>query len=227
MQTNATIRQRGQMSEAIVTMAFLTLSGGFQDAYTYVDRGKVFANAQTGNIIFMATSFCERNWTMVLRYLAPVLAFAAGVYVASFLRQWFAGRTLRLHWRQLVLGLEIVLLFLAGLLPQQWNGLVNVLVSFVCAMQVQTFRKVNGIGFASTMCIGNLRSATEALFHYRHGGDRDKLRQACSYIGFLLLFAAGAAGGSVLSNALGDRAIWVCCGLLAVSFCAMFLPTEP
>ena len=31
-----------QMSEAFRTTVFLTLSGGFQDAYTYMGRGKVF-----------------------------------------------------------------------------------------------------------------------------------------------------------------------------------------
>lgn len=40
-----------QMSDAFRTTVFLTLSGGFKDAYTYMGRGKVFANAQTGNIV--------------------------------------------------------------------------------------------------------------------------------------------------------------------------------
>ena len=46
---------RGQMSEAVSTGIFLTLSGGFQDAYTYYCRGNVFANAQTGNIVLMGS----------------------------------------------------------------------------------------------------------------------------------------------------------------------------
>ena len=37
----------GQMSEAFRTVMFLSASGGLQDAYTYIGRGKVFANAQT------------------------------------------------------------------------------------------------------------------------------------------------------------------------------------
>ena len=41
----------GQMSEAFLTAIFVVLSGGLQDAYTYLCRGKVFANAQTGNIV--------------------------------------------------------------------------------------------------------------------------------------------------------------------------------
>ena len=39
------------MSESFLTAGFLSLSGGLQDAYTYMSRGKVFANAQTGNIV--------------------------------------------------------------------------------------------------------------------------------------------------------------------------------
>lgn len=32
---------RGQMSEAFRTVMFLSASGGLQDAYTYIGRGKV------------------------------------------------------------------------------------------------------------------------------------------------------------------------------------------
>ena len=38
-------------AERLFPVALLTLSGGLQDAYTYLRRGKVFANAQTGNIV--------------------------------------------------------------------------------------------------------------------------------------------------------------------------------
>ena len=44
-----------QMSEAMIVSAFLAFSGGFQDAYTYIVRDHVFANAQTGNIVLMST----------------------------------------------------------------------------------------------------------------------------------------------------------------------------
>ena len=42
------------MSEAFLTAAFLSISGGLQDAYTYLARGYVFANAQTGNIVLLS-----------------------------------------------------------------------------------------------------------------------------------------------------------------------------
>ena len=78
---------RGQMSEAVSTGIFLTLSGGFQDAYTYYCRGNVFANAQTGNIVLMGSHLAAREWNLAVRYLAPVLAFACGVYMAEHVKR--------------------------------------------------------------------------------------------------------------------------------------------
>ena len=137
------LKPHGQMSEAFVTALFLSVSGGLQDVYTYLYRGKVFANAQTGNIVLMAVKLFAGEWGEALRYLMPLCAFALGIFVAEFIRlklkrmQW-------LHWRQLVVLFEILLLFVVGFLPQELNLLANSLVSFSCAMQVQSFRKVNG-----------------------------------------------------------------------------------
>ena len=40
-----------QMSDSFRIGAILAAVGGFLDAYTYLARGQVFANAQTGNIV--------------------------------------------------------------------------------------------------------------------------------------------------------------------------------
>jgi uncharacterized membrane protein YoaK (UPF0700 family) len=156
----------GQMSESFLTAVFLSLSGGLQDAYTYLFRGKVFANAQTGNIVLLSANLMDGNWERVLHYLVPLCAFALGVLTAEKMRERF--REMRtLHWRQLVVLGEGLLLFLVGFLPQEQNLLANAIVSFACAMQVQAFRKVNGYAFASTMCIGDLRSGVEAFCIWR------------------------------------------------------------
>ena len=42
-----------QMSDSGINAAFLILSGGLLDSYTYCCRGGVFANAQTGNLVLM------------------------------------------------------------------------------------------------------------------------------------------------------------------------------
>lgn len=215
------LRHHGQMSDALRTMVFLTLSGGFQDGYTYMGRGQVFANAQTGNVILFGVHLCNGEWASALRYLTPVVAFGAGVYFSAWLRHRF-GNGQRLHWRQLVLGIEILLLFAVGFIPASLNIAANVLVSFVCAMQVQAFRKVRGSAYASTMCIGNLRSGVQCLFDWRHNGDPAALRKALQYLTIITVFAVGAVFGSLMSQTMGMRVIWCSCALLAVSFLLMF-----
>ena len=76
-------KHHGQMSESFLTAVFLSLSGGLQDAYTYLFRGKVFANAQTGNIVLLSSNIMDGQWDRVLHYLVPLCAFALGVLVAK------------------------------------------------------------------------------------------------------------------------------------------------
>ena len=71
-------KHHGQMSESFLTAVFLSLSGGLQDAYTYLFRGKVFANAQTGNIVLLSSNIMDGQWDRVLHYLVPLCAFCAG-----------------------------------------------------------------------------------------------------------------------------------------------------
>ena len=216
---------RGQMSESMLTASFIILSGGLQDAYTYLCRDKVFANGQTGNIVLFSAYLFDGAWDQCLRYLVPVLSFMTGIFVAECIHRRFKAME-KVHWRQLILLAEKAVLYAVGFLPQTLNTVANALVSFSCAMQLQTFRKVRGHAYASTMCVGNMRSGTEALCAYFHTREPEALRNALTYFGVIGLFALGAGLGALLSGAFSVRGIWVSCGLLAVSFLVMFVHTE-
>lgn len=225
MSISRKLSRNGQMSEAFCTAMFLSVSGGLQDVYTYLYRGKVFANAQTGNIVLCSVKLVEGDWSAVLHYLVPLCFFALGVFTAELLRQKFQQMQ-RLHWRQLVVLCEIMMLFVVGFFPQEWNLMANALVSFACAMQVQTFRKVNGYAFASTMCIGNMRSGMDSLCSWVLNRNPAALKKSLYYWGIILLFALGAGLGSLALDLCGAKAIWLSCLLLAVSFCLMFLKED-
>ena len=218
-------QHQGQMSESFPTAAFLSISGGLQDAYTYVFRGKVFANAQTGNIVLLSQNICERNWLQSAHYFVPLAAFAIGIIVAEQIRGKYQN-VQNIHWRQIVLLLEMILLFLVSFLPQSLDMLANALVSFSCAMQVQTFRKVNGYTIASTMCIGNIRSEIESLSAYLKTHNHKLLDQTYRYLGIVLIFALGAGTGFKLAESLAYHTIWVCCLMLMVSFVLMLIPAD-
>jgi len=76
------------------------------------------------------------------------------------------------------------------------------------------------------MCIGNMRSGTEALCAYFHTRDKEILRKALTYFGVVLLFALGAGIGSIATLHWGTGTIWLSCGLLTVSFLIMFVHDE-
>lgn len=59
-------KTKTQMSESMALAVFLTLAGGFQDAYSYNCRGKVFANAQTGNLVLLGQNLAMGNWPAAL-----------------------------------------------------------------------------------------------------------------------------------------------------------------
>lgn len=117
-----------------------------------------------------------------------------GVFAAEWIRS-LCERVRVLHWRQVILLAEIVLLVLAGLFPDTMATPANVLLSFACAMQVESFRKFRGIPCATTMCIGNMRSATEHLYHYLRTRDPEQKRRSIHYYVIILVFAVGAALG--------------------------------
>ena len=121
---------------------------------------------------------------------------------------------------------EIVLLFVVGFFPAAWDMGANALVSFACAMQVQAFRKVHGYPFASTMCIGNLRSGMDSLVAFGHTRDKSLLYKALHYFGVILVFALGAGVGTQCVAVLGAKTIWLSCALLAVSLCFMFIKED-
>ncbi len=206
-----------QTSESFRLSALLSFSGGLQDAYTYNVRGGVFANAQTGNVVLMSQNLLLGNFKTGLRYLLPLIAFSAGIFLAERIENRYKMNRI-IHWRQIVLSVEIILLAVVGFLSARFDMLANSIVSFSCAMQVQTFRKVQGYGYASTMCIGNLRSGTESLSRYLRTKEGASLNKALNYFGIILIFAIGAGIGGVLSGRWGVKTIWISPAiLLAVS----------
>lgn len=211
-----------QMSESMVLGAILSLVGGFQDAYSYNGRGEVFANAQTGNVVLFGQNLVSGNWFYVARYAMPILAFLIGIYLSEWVRYYHQERESRFHWRQIVLLVEMMMMIIVGFLPQQYNMAANILLSFACAIQVNSFRKFDGIPCATTMCIGNMRSGTECLSHYMITKEKKFLQKSLKYYSIILFFAIGAILGFVITVFLGQYAIWVAAGMAVLGLAIMF-----
>ena len=209
-------REAMQTSESFVLSALLSFSGGLQDAYTYNVRGRVFANAQTGNVVLMSQSFMQGEIARGLHYMGPLAAFALGIFIAERIENRYKDSK-SFHWRQIIILIEMIVLAMVGVMSSKLDIPANMLVSFACAMQVQTFRTVRGYGYASTMCIGNLRSGTESFSQYLRSKNKDALFKSLHFFGIILFFAIGAGFGGVVSSMFGIRTIWISAALLLLA----------
>lgn len=195
-------------AEHPVTGAALAVVGGFLDAYTYVAHDGVFANAQTGNVVFVAIDAARGEWAHALRFLPIIGAFVLGLVAA----EWFAAHR-HLRWlhdpTRAVLGAEIAVLLGVAALPTTAPHLVTTTaVAFVAALQVTTFRLVRETSYSTTMTTGNLRSLVTAAYEWLSGYDRAQRVVALRLSLIVLAFAAGAGAGALASapDALGTRA---------------------
>ncbi|MBQ8973331.1 MAG: DUF1275 domain-containing protein [Clostridia bacterium] len=201
----------------------LTFTGGFLDVYTYFTRGGIFANAQSTNMILMSIRMAEGNFSGAGHYLVSICSYAAGVLISGILHKRF-GTHGHWHWRQLLVAGELAILFAVGLVPTgAADALVNLLVSFICAIQVASFGIFEGMPYASTMCTGNLRSGVEHLYAFATSKDRRFLFNALRYFTVIFVFILSAFVGVFLVRALHEKSIWICCGVLMVVLAYLIL----
>ena len=205
-------------AESFWFASLLTLTGGFLDAYTFCCRDGVFSNAQTGNIVQVGIALARGDLHGIVRYFIPIVAFTCGVLLAMYIRDRSRGGPEL--WQRRILLMEIAVAAAVGFIPSghMLNIAANVMISFLCALQYEAFRKVSGKAFASTMCTGNLRSGSECLYQAITAGDRAKRRDAAHYFGIILVFIAGAAIGVLVTNLLSEAAVFAAVLPLAVAF---------
>lgn len=215
------------MSQSYIVGLLLAFAGGYLDVYTYVCRGGVFANAQTGNMVLLAISAAESDFGKVFKYLLPILAFMLGILVTELVKSRYRYNT-AIHWRQIVIALEFIVLLTIAFVPSGiQDDLVNIAVAFVCSMQVESFRKFEGkSAYATTMCTGNLRSATEHLFFSGLNKNKEERNTSLKYYGIIAIFIVGAFVSMKVSQRVGEKSILVACFLLAAVFGLMYIPSE-
>jgi uncharacterized membrane protein YoaK (UPF0700 family) len=138
----------------------LAATGGLLDAVVYLNHGHVFANAMTGNVIFLGIAVLGRDWHDIIPHIVPIAGFFAGVTASKHLRT-------RLGNRSALLGLafEILALFALSWLPEVFPQMAFTgIIAFVAAFQVASFRRVERFPFNSTFVTGNLRDVAEGLY---------------------------------------------------------------
>ncbi|UWU95655.1 YoaK family protein [Bradyrhizobium sp. CB1015] len=204
--------------ETVGTVLLLAFAGGYIDAYTWIIHG-VLANAQTANLIFLWVHATAGNWTEALHFVPPILAFAAGIVVAAWLRRAAGERA-----GVISTLVEIILLIAVGILHNRLPDAAGTLgISFVAAMQAATFTRVEGTACSTVMITGNMRQAIEAIFAVASGGAPvGTLRWSGIFLALCAVFGFGAAAGALATKNIPDLAL----GLPVVALLIVLLRCE-
>ena len=207
-------------SKTLPVALLLALAGGFLDGYTYSVRGGVFANAQTGNLVKLGMALANGNHEEDKQFIFPILAFILGVVISMSIERHMKAHSIPFI-RRGVLLIEILAMLGVAAIPQGGDSdiMANVLVSFLCAMQMETFRTfLDGEAIATTVSTGNLRKMVEKLYKAATKRSRAAAISAGCYFLVIAVFVSGAFLGTWLSGPLSVRAVLFPAGLLLAAF---------
>ena len=168
--------------------ALFAVVGGFLEVFTFLLHGGVFCNAQTGNVVMLVLHLVHGEGAAGLRYLFLPVAVAV---------------------------MEIVAFVLLALLPVgESDWYIYATVSFLCAVQYNTFTKLHGNAMATTFCTNNIRQIFLHLVRGVRERDGAEYRKSGAYLFIVLCFAAGAAVGVFAAEGLGRFSPLVCAACL-------------
>ena len=189
----------------------LMVVAGFFGAYTFLLRGNVFCNAQTGNVVLMGMALGAGKWKEALYYLIPISAYTLGAFVSELLPNPVKHH-LPVRWDTLLIAIEMLAVLALGFVPLSAPvQIAQVTINFVASMQYNTFRQAEGVPMATTFATNHIRQLgiglAKEISHFRlqDKAHRKKLRE---HFAMLIFFLAGAVIGTLLCNLLDEKAIW-------------------
>ena len=185
---------------------------GFFGAYTYLLRGNVFCNAQTGNVVLMGMALGAGKWREAVYYLIPISAYLLGAFFSELLPNP-VKRRMSLRWDTLLIGIEMLAVIALGFVPESAPVQISqVTINFIASMQYNTFRQAEGVPMATTFATNHIRQIGIGLAkEVRHfgTGKKEHRKKLDRHFKMLLFFVAGAVAGTVFCNFLLGRAIWI------------------
>jgi uncharacterized membrane protein YoaK (UPF0700 family) len=209
--------------------AVLIFVAGFYGAFTYVLRGGVFCNAQTGNLLYLAMELGKGNFVDALYYLLPMTAYLLGAVVSEILPKPIKKIRL-IRWDTFLIIIEMIIVAVLGFLPESAPFQISqIAINFICSMQYNTFRQAQGVPMATTFCTNHVRQVGIWIAKSLKHKNKNYLKRILSHIVMLLCFVIGATISTFLCKFMLGRAIWVTLiplGIVLVSFLYADLKTE-
>ena len=195
-------------------IAFLfTFCGGFCDAYTLINRGGLYSNMQTGNLVKF--SIALGNGTFEPMFFLPIVFFCLGILSAVIINKKKKHNTL-------ILCFLFAISLAAGFLPNDevWNIVCVCALSITGAMQFEAFNVCLTTNYTSTMCTNNMRLLMENAVNFF---DDNKNKKVFFFLTIILCFALGAVVSALISKTINTYTISILAAIYLIIFILRFI----
>ncbi len=121
-----------------------------------------------------------------------------------------ARKRMRLRWDTILIGIEIVIVLILGLIPDSAPYQISqVIVNFMAAMQWNTFRQAAKIPVATTFVTNHLRQiGIQFAKKIKSHGEKGSFARAGFHFLFIATFMLGVIAATVLCRIFSGRGIW-------------------
>lgn len=201
----------------------LIFVGGYYGAYTFSVRGGVFCNAQTANVVLLALDVGNMQWKSALYMLLPISAYLMGAVVSEILAKevklYRRARHRMLRWDTLMVGLEIPMTILLGIMPASWpDQICQVTLNFVCSMRFNTFRQNEGVPMATVFVTNHFRQTGSNLVKAVRDHDHEASVRWKLHASMIASFFLGGLAATILCRFFSTFAIMGVIPVLAAIF---------
>ena len=198
--------------------ALMIAFGGFLGAYTFVQKGGVFCNAQTANFVMFAVQIGTANWMKALYYLIPISAYLLGTVISELLPKHINKFEL-MRWDKFFVGAEMLCVLAIGFVPDSAPPQIcQVFVNFIASMQFNTFRQAKKIPMATTFCTNHLRQTGVHLVKWLRKRDDAAKEKFLMHALMITSFVFGGIASACLCTRFFGKAIWFSEILLFIVF---------
>lgn len=194
---------------------------GFWGAYTYLLRGNIFCNAQTGNVVLMAMALGSAQWVHAFYYLIPISSYIMGSFISELVPNPIKHH-LFIRWDTLLILIEMIAILFLGALPESAPVQISqVTINFIASMQYNTFRQAEGVPMATTFATNHIRQIGVGLakeIQHWNSPKKKHRKKLAKHTKMLFFFTTGATIGTLLSHIFIGKAIWFTMFPLGVIF---------
>ncbi|URL61083.1 YoaK family protein [Acetilactobacillus jinshanensis] len=191
-----------QLYQSLPVGMLLCAVGGSLDADSFLLHGHVFAGLQTGNLVLLGAGYSQLSGMQIIKYISALVAFVLGLILTRFYQDLCkAAKAHHFSFSAQMILAEVILLLVVCLLSQSGHDLISIaLMSFVGAVQLQTFPKIKGHPFTPLMMMGHMKKTINFM-------DKGDYPRVIANLLSLISFFIGAIITGLLIQWLNDWAL--------------------